>query len=238
MCIYCGTTKYRKIFQAHYGDIPKDDTGRSFDIHHRDGNRSNNDPSNLIAVSIEDHYAIHHSHGDWMACHRLASRMKLSHDELSALATRGAKHGNQNYFHVHRFFGAKNHKFDPTVYCWEKVGTKETVRLTRSSFIELTNASPSSVSMLINGTRSDLLTVNGYRLIKDQRDNRPYRNQKGANHHRIDHKIYQWIHTLTAESVLMTRAEFIETYSVSGQGVYNLLTGRQKTCKGWTVIRS
>jgi len=42
MCIYCGTTKYRKIYEQHNGPIPK-----GMDIHHIDGNHANNDPNNL-----------------------------------------------------------------------------------------------------------------------------------------------------------------------------------------------
>jgi hypothetical protein len=68
MCIYCGTNKYRKIYENHYGPIPKDDDGRSYHIHHIDGVHSNNDPSNLLALSIQDHYDIHYSQGDLYAC--------------------------------------------------------------------------------------------------------------------------------------------------------------------------
>lgn len=64
MCIYCGTTKYRKIYENHVGSIPKDESGRTYDIHHVDGNRENNDPINLIAVSILEHYDIHQTQGD------------------------------------------------------------------------------------------------------------------------------------------------------------------------------
>lgn len=52
MCMYCGTNKYRKIYVNHFGPIPKDITGRSYEIHHIDGNHLNNDPNNLKAVSI------------------------------------------------------------------------------------------------------------------------------------------------------------------------------------------
>ena len=64
MCIYCGTNKYRKIYESHNGPIPKEDNGRSYEIHHIDGNHFNNDPSNLKAVSIQEHYDIHYSQGD------------------------------------------------------------------------------------------------------------------------------------------------------------------------------
>ena len=53
------SSDYRKIFMKTYGSIPKDKDGRSYEIHHIDGNNSNNSPENLKAVSIEEHYYIH-----------------------------------------------------------------------------------------------------------------------------------------------------------------------------------
>lgn len=87
MCIYCGTDKYRKIYEKHYGTIPKDDNGRSYDIHHLDGNHSNNDPVNLRAITIQEHYDIHRQQQDWGACLLLAKRMKISTEERSEIAT-------------------------------------------------------------------------------------------------------------------------------------------------------
>ena len=87
MCIYCGTTKYRKIYENHFGPIPKDSDGRTFDIHHQDKNRSNNSPENLHALSIQEHYDIHYSQGDWGACFLISQTMKLLPKEISRLAT-------------------------------------------------------------------------------------------------------------------------------------------------------
>ena len=64
MCIYCGTNKYRKIYEHHHGLIPKEENGRTYEIHHIDGNHSNNNPSNLTAVTLQDHYDIHYSQQD------------------------------------------------------------------------------------------------------------------------------------------------------------------------------
>jgi hypothetical protein len=38
MCIYCTTNNYRKIYENHNGIIPKDSDGRTYEIHHIDGN--------------------------------------------------------------------------------------------------------------------------------------------------------------------------------------------------------
>jgi len=86
MCIYCNTNHYRKIYQNHYGPIPKEPNGRSYEIHHVDGNHSNNNPDNLKLVTIQEHYDIHYAQGDWNACLRLGSRMKVNPKVLSEIA--------------------------------------------------------------------------------------------------------------------------------------------------------
>lgn len=50
---------YRKLWEHYHGPIPKDEYGRTYDIHHIDGNRKNNSLDNLVCISIEDHYKIH-----------------------------------------------------------------------------------------------------------------------------------------------------------------------------------
>ena len=78
---------YRKIYESHYGPIPNDENGRTYDIHHIDGNHSNNDPTNLKAVTIQEHYDAHYIRKEWYACSLIAFRMKLSPAELSNLNT-------------------------------------------------------------------------------------------------------------------------------------------------------
>lgn len=105
MCIYCNTTNYRKIYENHIGPIPKDGAGRTYDIHHIDGNRSNNTVDNLIALSIQDHYDIHHSQGDWMACWKIGLKMKVSPEELSTLASNASRNRVANG--THNFLGGE-----------------------------------------------------------------------------------------------------------------------------------
>ncbi len=81
---------YRKIWIENHGEIPKDEEGRSYEIHHIDGNKNNNDISNLKCVSIQEHYDIHYSQGDLAACHRIATKMKMSKDIVSELARQNA----------------------------------------------------------------------------------------------------------------------------------------------------
>jgi len=86
--IYSKTkVNYRKIYEQHYGPIPQDENGLSYDIHHIDGNRQNNDPLNLVALSVQDHYDIHYHQGDFGACLLIAKqRLNKTKEELSELA--------------------------------------------------------------------------------------------------------------------------------------------------------
>ena len=95
----------RKIYETFFGQIPRDEDGRTYEIHHIDGNRKNNSIFNLVALTIKDHYETHYLQGDYAACIRIISRMKKSQKEISEFASkmnhRRAKEGN------HPFLGGK-----------------------------------------------------------------------------------------------------------------------------------
>lgn len=80
------SVNYRKIYESHYGPIQV-----GYEIHHIDGDRSNNSITNLMLVTTREHYDIHYAQGDWGACKLLALRLKLSPEESHALAK---KHAN------------------------------------------------------------------------------------------------------------------------------------------------
>ena len=78
-------TIYRAIYEEYYGPIPLDIHGRTYEIHHKDGNRDNNDPSNLVALTIDEHFDIHYEQKDWAACLAISMRMKKSPEEISKI---------------------------------------------------------------------------------------------------------------------------------------------------------
>jgi len=82
---------YRKIYESHYGIIPIDSQGRPYEIHHLDGDRTNNNIDNLIAVSIEEHYQIHLVQGDLAACLIIGAKMKIPHNDLKRLAAQSSQ---------------------------------------------------------------------------------------------------------------------------------------------------
>ena len=76
------------VYKKYFGEIPKDTNGRSYEVHHIDGNHKNNDINNLKLVTIDEHYAIHYSQGDYGACLIMSERMGISPEEKSRLASK------------------------------------------------------------------------------------------------------------------------------------------------------
>lgn len=68
---------YRTLWEKHHGKIPKDENGRSFEIHHVNGDHSDDRIENLQCLSIKDHYSIHEAQGDILACCAISRRMAL-----------------------------------------------------------------------------------------------------------------------------------------------------------------
>ena len=46
---------YRRIWEENFGPIPKDELGRSYHIHHIDGDHDDNSLDNLQCVSMQEH---------------------------------------------------------------------------------------------------------------------------------------------------------------------------------------
>jgi hypothetical protein len=90
---------YHKIYKTFYDSIPKDQNGRSFEIHHIDGDRTNNSILNLVALSIQDHYDVHYIQGDYGACWKIAERFNLSNEEISNLGRQNAKYQIERGIH-------------------------------------------------------------------------------------------------------------------------------------------
>lgn len=68
---------YRKIWVDAYGPIPKDDAGRSYEIHHINGDRTDNRLENLQCITVETHYRLHYERGDYGAAFRIAQRLDI-----------------------------------------------------------------------------------------------------------------------------------------------------------------
>lgn len=76
---------YRQIWEQVNGPIPIDEQGRPYEIHHIDGNRKNNDLSNLKCVTVEEHYNIHLQQKDYYAAWIIGQRLNRSVEELDEI---------------------------------------------------------------------------------------------------------------------------------------------------------
>jgi hypothetical protein len=103
---------YRKIYEQHYGPIPKDAQGRSYQIHHIDGNHCNNNIENLACLSIEDHYQLHLSNQEYAAARLLALQMNRSREEISELSRKTVTKTNQRMIQdgTHPWLGPDHNK--------------------------------------------------------------------------------------------------------------------------------
>lgn len=106
---------YRQIYEQHYGHIPVDSNGRTYEIHHKDGNRKNNSIENLVALTIDEHYNIHYNQGDWAACLAISMRMDKTPEEISKIQSEigrksalQRKHNGSNPF---CYVGEKHHRY-------------------------------------------------------------------------------------------------------------------------------
>jgi hypothetical protein len=67
--------KYRKIWESVFGEIPKDENGISYEIHHKDGDRTNNNIENLQCISLKEHYEIHLKQSDYASAAFLKQKL-------------------------------------------------------------------------------------------------------------------------------------------------------------------
>ena len=97
---------YRRIYEKQFGPIPVDENGRTYEIHHIDGDHENNDIDNLSCVTLQEHYDIHFAQGDYGACFKMAIRMSRSATEISQHAQMAANSRVANG--THNFLGPEN----------------------------------------------------------------------------------------------------------------------------------
>lgn len=69
-------TNYRWIWEKHNGKIPVDENNQTYEIHHIDGNRENNNISNLKCVSKREHAQIHFDQKEFAAAYAILKRTK------------------------------------------------------------------------------------------------------------------------------------------------------------------
>lgn len=78
---------YRQVWEEHN----KKSIPEGYEIHHIDGDRSNNAPENLLCVSIEEHLDIHAKQKDWGAVQAILARIQTDKTLLKIAASNAQK---------------------------------------------------------------------------------------------------------------------------------------------------
>lgn len=219
---------YRKIYEQHYGPIPKDSDGRTFEVHHKDGDNSNNDPSNLVALTIQEHYDVHYAQGDLSACHMIALRSGKSPEELSTLQKERVENGTHNWVGpesnqkrinegTHNFVGDRNPSHERA-----KNGTH--------NFQGDNNPSHQRLKEGKHHFQNEDW-VKGNMEKRNERET-----HKGKNHPMFDHTIYTFQNVKTGEIVSMIRYEFKNLYHINDGNLSQVINGKRPVVQGWTII--
>ena len=220
MIIY--SKNHRLIYEQHYGPIPKDEFGRTYEVHHIDRNHSNNDPKNLIAVTIQEHYDIHYSQGDYGACQVISIRMETSPEEISKLAklAMDKRVADKTNHHLREDYKAKiKEVHDLRV----QNGTHHTLTKEWSEY-----RSEHNRKLIEEGTHV---------FVKNNPRKDPSQKHKftGKNHHRFDHNIYCFENSNTGEKIIGTRQDFLSKVSVPSRNFQAVVKGKRKSVLGWRV---
>lgn len=219
MCTYCGTTKYRKIYENHSGAIPKEANGRTYEIHHIDGNHSNNDPTNLKAVTLKEHYDIHYAQGDYSACMIMKlERMDYTPEEISILSIKNNLKRVQNG--THHFLT----RSDGT-----NINTDRVANGTHN-WLDGKQQTIMNKKRVEDGTHHFL----GGKLVKEKIENGTH-NFLGKSNPNYNSTIYNFENINTGEKISMTQNEFITKNSVNKTGISLLCSGKRKSHKNWKI---
>lgn len=210
---------YRKIYKDYYGEIPKDENGRSFEIHHKDGNSNNNSHENLIALSIQDHYNLHFDQGDFGACIKIATKIKLAPGELSNIVTLNNKKMVAEGRHPFMSEGFKAKQSERS--------SNRATKLVESGNHNFQNAEIMEKAKLARDSTNNAKLATGAHHLQ----------AKGKLHPSYDHTIHKFYNkdlNLTVES---TQYEFRVIYHLDPGAVCGLVKGNCNSTKGWVLVK-
>lgn len=201
---------YRRIYTQHHGEIPIDEDGKSYDIHHIDGDHTNNNPSNLVALSMKDHYELHKNQGDFGAARLIAIKMKLSKEEIASVSRDSAKKDNARRLAEgsHHFLGG------------DIQGQTSRERVKDGSHNFLKRADGTSLSQEVQNKK---VKEGTHHFL-------------GINNPKYDHTVYHFKNIATGEEVWLTRNELFKRYGLRRPGIMRIVNDPEATHLKWKRI--
>lgn len=221
---------YRKIYKSHYGDIPVDKDGRTYEIHHIDGDDTNNEPSNLVALSIQDHYDIHYSQGDYDACFSIGVRMKMDPQQLSKLSSDAQTRRVLNGTHHLLKTGEDHPSYRHDMLTFENIKSGEVINTTMYDFQRMYNLNGSHLSLLVNG---HCRTIKGWSIMNQMDDGSFARSSDW--HNTRDSKKYLFKNRKTGELIHTTQYDLYTNHGASRRGVNSIVRGDSKFTGNWEI---
>jgi hypothetical protein len=219
MTIY--SKNHRLVYEQHYGPIPKDEFGRTYEVHHIDGNHSNNDPKNLTAVTIQEHYNIHYSQSDFGASQAISIRMVIPPEEISTLArlAMNCRVQSKTNHHLREDYRAK-------------IKEIQDIRVQNGTHHSQTEEWSNICSL----REQKRLASGNHPFIGENA--KKIKRRTGKDHHRYNSTLYTFENVRTGEVVTSTVLDFTKAYNVIRNNLDQLIAGkgRRKTVSGWRLL--
>lgn len=228
---------HRKIYEQYFGDIPIDEFGRTYEIHHIDGDHSNNSPENLKAVTIQEHYSIHENNGDYYACYLISLRMKKSPEELSRLATlHNEKMVNDG---THPFLGGEMQKRTQN----ERVNngshhllSGEIQRdITKKRMDDGTHNFLTMTPEFRRNAQNELIAAGNHTFQKPGHYDLVRNSLIGSKNVHYDSTIRHFINKNTGEERECTMNDLYTEFNLEPRNLWAVVKGKRKSCGGWKI---
>jgi hypothetical protein len=223
---------YREIWSQHHGEIPKDELGRSYEIHHIDGNHQNDEISNLQVVSITEHYDIHYQRGDFGACQLIATRISeyLTPEEKSKLMILENKRRIEEG--THNWLGKNNYRHERIANGTDHMmgeGNPAHKRVEDGTHNFLGEMSPNNTRVSCLCCKKEINLPTFFAIHNDKCN-------RGRNIYRLDPTIYTFQNKHTGQVVAMTQSDLIFTFSLTQSNLNAVVRGKKKSCSGWRLV--
>lgn len=205
----------RKIWTQHHGEIPFDEFRLSNEIHHIDGDPSNDDIMNLVCLTVHEHYEIHFWQEDWHACTLIMTKLKMGADAIAEMRVLSALKNS----------GVNNPAYDHTLYTFVNKKSREKVVMTQNDFSKSYGFSRSKICRLISGKKWQ---VGDWSLAQhvDRVDQRaPFEPDV----------IYRWRHRMSEEIIEATRSEMAASFGLNTNHLRSMIKEKRHSCQNWEL---